>query len=202
MGCLLASLLPLYGSCFCGSVCPDAFSLYLLARTTSRINLFRLNERTDRGPAISSVCHRRSLGLLNPYLSVFRVPMIPSVLPRSLRTVSRTASATYHGPWPLGWMPIALTPSWASALTVAGAHPSRRRGRIAPPLEAHQGGRALPPKLPPSPRQRLQGHLRFVPPPANQAPKDIPPAETTQEIQQAKFYLLPRLVAHDRPRLR
>src|SRR5262249_29785218 len=77
MGCFLASLLPLYGSCFCGSVCPDAFSLYLLARTTSRINLFRLNERTDRGPAISSVCHRRSLGLLNPYLSVFRVPMIP-----------------------------------------------------------------------------------------------------------------------------
>src|SRR6266511_5932851 len=79
MGCLLASLLSLSGSCFCGSVCPDAFSLYLLARTTYRINLFRLNERTDRGPAISSVCHRRSLGLLNPYLSVFRVPMIPSV---------------------------------------------------------------------------------------------------------------------------
>src|SRR6266542_4262396 len=121
MGCLLASLLSLSGSCFCGSVCPDTFSLYLLARTTSRINLFRLNERTDRGPAISSVCHRRSLGLLNPYLSVFRVPMIPSVLPRSLRTVSRTASATCHGPGPLGWMPISLTPSWASALTVAVA---------------------------------------------------------------------------------
>src|SRR5438128_10994658 len=77
MGCLLASLLPLYGSCFCSSVCPEAFSLYLLARTTSRISLFRLNETTERGPAISSVCHRRSLGLLTPYLSVFSPPMIP-----------------------------------------------------------------------------------------------------------------------------
>ena len=54
-------------------------SPHLLAHTKSRINLFRLYERIDRGPAISSVCHRRSLGLLNPYLSVFSVPMIPSV---------------------------------------------------------------------------------------------------------------------------
>src|SRR5712691_3930795 len=102
MGCLLASSLPLYGSYFCDSACPDTFSPHLSARTRSRINFCRLQERIDRGPAISSVCHKRSLGLLNPYLSVFRVPMIPSVLPRSLRTVSRTASATRHAPWPLG----------------------------------------------------------------------------------------------------
>src|SRR5678816_2213299 len=82
--------------------CPDVFSPHLLTRTRSRISLFRLKERIDRGPAISSVCHRRSLGLLNPYLSVFSVPMIPSVLPRSLLTVSRTASATHQVPWPLG----------------------------------------------------------------------------------------------------
>ena len=94
MGCLLASPLPLYRIFLYYSVGFDAFSLYLWVRTTSRINLFKLNERTDRGPAISSVCHRRSLGLLNPYLSVFSVPMIPSVLPRSLRTVSRTALQT------------------------------------------------------------------------------------------------------------
>ncbi len=87
MGCLLTSLLPLNGICFGGSACPDAFSPHLSARTRSRISLFRLQARRDRGPAISSVCHRRSLGLLNPYLSVFSVPMIPSVLPRSLRTV-------------------------------------------------------------------------------------------------------------------
>src|SRR5262249_29521843 len=87
MGGLLASLLSLSGSCFGGSTCPDAFTPHLLACTRSRISLFRLKERIERGPAISSVCHRRSLGLLNPYLSVFRVPMRPSVLPRSLRTV-------------------------------------------------------------------------------------------------------------------
>src|SRR5712692_6289081 len=121
MGRLLTSLLPLSGGYFCSSTCPHAFSPHLSASTRSRINLFRLQERIDRGPAISSVCHRRSLGLLNPYLSVFRVPMIPSVLPRSLRTVSRTASATCHAPWPLGWMPISLTPSWASARRVAVA---------------------------------------------------------------------------------
>ena len=154
MGSLLASLLSLSGSCFCGSTCPDTFSPHLLARTRSRINLFRLNERTDRGPAISSVCHRRSLGLLNPYLSVFRVPMMPSVLPRSLRTVSRTASATCHGRLPLGWMPISLTPSWASA----------RQGRrgIAAPVVDHQRRRGLRTKDRAIPRQRLQGHLRFV----------------------------------------
>src|SRR5712692_5339421 len=102
MGRLLTSLLPLSGGYFCSSTCPHAFSPHLSASTRSRINLFRLQERIDRGPAISSVCHRRSLGLLNPYLSVFRVPMIPSVLPRSLRTVSRTASAPCHVPAPLG----------------------------------------------------------------------------------------------------
>src|SRR5215475_7503400 len=50
---------------------------YLAARTRSRIHVFRLTERIDRGPALSSVCHRRSLGVLNPYGSVFRVPMMP-----------------------------------------------------------------------------------------------------------------------------
>ncbi len=73
-GRLLACLFPLYGSCFFGSVCPDVFFPH----------------------------QRRSLGLLNPYLSVFSVPMIPSVLPRSLLTVSRTASATRQAPLPLG----------------------------------------------------------------------------------------------------
>src|SRR5712691_775385 len=120
-GCLLASLLPLDGSRFIVLHNLVFFYSHRSVRTTSRINLFRLNERIDRGPAISSVCHSRSLGLLNPYLSVFRVPIIPSVLPRSLRTVSRTASATRHVPWPLGWMPISLTPSWASACRVAVA---------------------------------------------------------------------------------
>ena len=38
---------------------------YRVSFTKSRMNLFRLNERIDRGPAISSVCQRRSLGLLN-----------------------------------------------------------------------------------------------------------------------------------------
>jgi hypothetical protein len=119
MGYLLAALLSLSGSCFWGSTCPDTFSPYLSARTRSRISLFRLQERRDRGPAISSVCHRRSLGLLNPYVSVFKVPMMPSVLPRSLRTVSRTASATHHAPWPLGWMPISWPPACARAFSVA-----------------------------------------------------------------------------------
>src|SRR5215510_11017255 len=77
---LFTCLFPLDGSGFGSSVCPDGFSPHLLARTRSRISLFRLKERIDRDPAISSVCHRRSLGLLNPYLSVFRVPMMPSVL--------------------------------------------------------------------------------------------------------------------------
>jgi hypothetical protein len=86
-GGILAYLFPLDESGFGSSVCPDVFSPHLLTRTRSRISLFRLKERRDRGPAISSVCHRRSLGLLNPYLSVFRVPMMPSVLPRSLLTV-------------------------------------------------------------------------------------------------------------------
>src|SRR5262249_47258283 len=45
---------------------PMPFPPSLAARTRSRINLFRLQERIDRGPAISSVCHRRSLGLWNP----------------------------------------------------------------------------------------------------------------------------------------
>jgi hypothetical protein len=101
-GGILACLFPLDGSGIGSSVCPDTFSSHLAARTRSRMSLFRLNARIDREPAISSVCHRRSLGLLNPYVSVFKVPMIPSVLPRSLRTVSRTASATHHTPWPLG----------------------------------------------------------------------------------------------------
>ena len=125
MGGLLASLLSLSRSCFCGSTCPDTFSPHLSARTRSRISLFRLKERRERGPAISSVCHRRSLGLLNPYLSVFRIPMMPSVLPRSLLTVCRTSSATYHARWPLGWMPSCLTPSWASTFSVAVAYPPR-----------------------------------------------------------------------------
>src|SRR2546421_7057447 len=98
----LACLFPRYGRCFFGSVCPAVFSPHLPTCPRSRINLCRLKERIDRGPAISRVCQRRSLGLLNPYLSVFSVPMIPSVLPRSLLTVSRTASATRHAPLPLG----------------------------------------------------------------------------------------------------
>src|SRR5215510_11659081 len=118
---LLACLFPLNSRCVVGSTCPAPFSPHLSARTRSPINLFRLKERIDRGPAISSVCHRRSLGLLNPYLSVFRVPMMPSVLPRSLRTVTRTAAATSHALWPLGWMPIAWTPSHARAFNVAVA---------------------------------------------------------------------------------
>src|SRR6516164_2796708 len=99
---LFPCLFPLDGSGFGSSVCPDGFSPHLWARTRSRISLFSLKERIDRGPAISSVCHRCSLGLLNPYLSVFRVPIMPSGLPRSLRTVCRTASATCHARWPLG----------------------------------------------------------------------------------------------------
>src|SRR6266481_3392773 len=75
---------------------------YFVNSTISRINLFRLNDKIDFGPAISSVCHRRSFGLLNLYLSLFKVPMIPSVWPRSLRTWSRTASATCHARCPLG----------------------------------------------------------------------------------------------------
>src|SRR6266545_4488037 len=125
MGYLLASFFPLYRSCLCGTSCPDTFSPHLSACTRSRINLCRLKERIDRGPAISSVCHRRSLGLLNPYLSVFRVPMILSVLPRSLLTRSRTASATCQVLVPLGWIPICLTPSRANCATVAVASPPR-----------------------------------------------------------------------------
>src|SRR5262249_17216186 len=40
---------------------------YWVNSTKSRMNLFRLKERIDLGPAISSVCQRRSLGLLNWY---------------------------------------------------------------------------------------------------------------------------------------
>src|SRR5215831_11773406 len=69
-GGILACLFPLDGSDFGSSVCPDGFFPHLLTRTRSRISLFRLKARIDRGPAISSVCHRCSLGLLNPYLSV------------------------------------------------------------------------------------------------------------------------------------
>jgi hypothetical protein len=36
-----------------------------------------LKERRDWGPVISSVCHRRSLGLLNPYVSIFRPKFLP-----------------------------------------------------------------------------------------------------------------------------
>src|SRR5256712_8348560 len=57
---------------------------YRVSSTKSRMNLFRLNERIDLGPAISSVCQRRSLGLLNWYRLLFNVPMLPSVRPRSL----------------------------------------------------------------------------------------------------------------------
>ena len=38
---------------------------YLVKSTKSRMNLFRLNDKIDLGPAISSVCQRRSFGLLN-----------------------------------------------------------------------------------------------------------------------------------------
>ena len=193
MGWLLASFLPLYESYFLGSSFSDTFYPYPSARTTSRINLLRLNERTDRGPAISNVCHRRSLGLLNPYLSVFRVPMIPSVLPRSLRTVSRTASATCHAPWPLGWMPHSLTPSVVSA----------RQGprRIAAPVVDHQRRRGLRTKDGAVSCKRLYGHLRLVHAPTDQRPKDIPSTEATQEIRQAKLHLFPCLVAHECTRL-
>ena len=75
---------------------------YLVNAITSRINLFRLNNKRDFGPAISSVGHRRSLGLLNLYRVLFKVPITPSVCPRSLRICSRTASATAQGRFPLG----------------------------------------------------------------------------------------------------
>lgn len=58
---------------------------YLVNSTKSRMNLFRLNDRIDLGPAISSVCQRRSFGLLNLYRLLFNVPITPSVCPRSLR---------------------------------------------------------------------------------------------------------------------
>src|SRR5687768_16300765 len=75
---------------------------YLINATKSRMNLFRLNDRIDLGPAISSVCQRRSLGLLNLYRWLFNVPITPSVCPRSLRICSRTASATDQSRLPLG----------------------------------------------------------------------------------------------------
>src|SRR5687768_10516642 len=75
---------------------------YLVNATKSRMNLFRLNDQIDLGPAISSVCQRRSLGLLNLYRLLFRVPITPSVCPRSLRICSRTASATDQSRLPLG----------------------------------------------------------------------------------------------------
>jgi hypothetical protein len=66
MGGFLPSLLPLDDYRVVGALCPDVLSAHLSARSKSRISLLRLKERIDRGPAISSVCHRRSLGLLNP----------------------------------------------------------------------------------------------------------------------------------------
>src|SRR2546427_13215264 len=92
-------------------ICSDAVLPYVLDCTKARINLFKLNDMIDLRPAISSVCQRRSLGLLNPYLLLFNVPMLPSVLPRSLRTCCRTSSATCQGRCPLGCMPICFTPS-------------------------------------------------------------------------------------------
>src|SRR2546430_16856977 len=38
MGCLLASLFPLDGSCSCGSACPNVLSPHLSARIISRMN--------------------------------------------------------------------------------------------------------------------------------------------------------------------
>jgi hypothetical protein len=67
---------------------PSSFPIsisYLVNSTKSRMNLFRLNDRIDLGPAISSVCQRRSFGLLNWYRLLFNVPITPSVCPRSLR---------------------------------------------------------------------------------------------------------------------
>ena len=52
---------------------------YLVNATKSLMNLFRLNDKIDLGPAISSVCQRRSLGLLNLYRLLFSVPITPSV---------------------------------------------------------------------------------------------------------------------------
>ncbi len=58
---------------------------YLVNSTKSRMNLFRLNDKIELGPAISSVCHRRSFGLLNLYRLLLSVPITPSVWPRSGR---------------------------------------------------------------------------------------------------------------------
>src|SRR6266853_6103633 len=45
---------------------------YFVNSTKSRMNLFRLNDKIDLGPAISSVCHRRSFGLMKPPRSKLR----------------------------------------------------------------------------------------------------------------------------------
>src|SRR6267378_1623279 len=49
---------------------------YFVNSTKSRMNLFRLNDKIDLGPAISSVCHRRSFGLLNLYRLLLSVPIV------------------------------------------------------------------------------------------------------------------------------
>ena len=75
---------------------------YSASATKSRMNLFKLNDRINLGPAISSVRQRRALGLLNWYRLLFKGPITPSVRPRSLRICSRTPSATDQGRFPLG----------------------------------------------------------------------------------------------------
>jgi uncharacterized DUF497 family protein len=76
---------PLYPSSVRASVQPLVPLSYEVSATKSLMNLFRLKDKIDRGPAISSVGQRRSLGLLNLYRLLFNVPMLPSVRPRSLR---------------------------------------------------------------------------------------------------------------------
>jgi hypothetical protein len=52
---------------------------YLVNAITSCMNLFRLNDKIGRDPAISSVCQSRSCGLLNVYPLLLKVPNTPSV---------------------------------------------------------------------------------------------------------------------------
>ena len=63
--------------------------------------------------------------------------MMPSVLPRSLRTVSRTAWATRHAPWPLGWIANLLDP-------FVGQRPQGRCGIAAPVVDYQCGGGVRP----------------------------------------------------------
>ena len=187
----LASLLCLSGSCAGGSTYPDAFSPHLSARTRSRISLFRLKERIERGPAISSVGHRRSS--LEPIFVRLQgtndpfglAPFAPDRLPDVLGNVPRALA--------LGLDAQLFDPLVGQGLQGCGG--------IAAPIVDQQRGGGVRPKDGTVPRQRSAGAFSTRP---------LPRGSRCQRYTHRRGGLgdtadqtrpLSRFVAHQCPRL-